>query len=73
MDSPHVTTGKLAVEIGQPIWRVRRAVDALGVQLPRAGQYRVIPRSLIPRIVEAIRQRYSDAATLTAETAQCSA
>jgi len=50
MSDTHLTTGALAAELGVPVWRVRRAVDALGVHCPRAGLYRLIPRALVPRI-----------------------
>ena len=46
----HITTGELAAELGEPIWRVRRTADALGVDLPRAGLYRLIPPPLAERI-----------------------
>jgi hypothetical protein len=57
MSDAHLTTGDLAAELGVPVWRVRRAVDALGVECPRAGLYRLISRALIPSIRAALAAR----------------
>jgi hypothetical protein len=46
----HITTGEIAAEYGVPIWLARRAVDSLGETIPRAGLYRLVPRSLLPKI-----------------------
>jgi hypothetical protein len=57
MADTHLTTGDIAAELGVPIWRVRRAVDALCLACPRAGLYRLIPRELIPQIREELGRR----------------
>jgi hypothetical protein len=54
--STYITTGKLAEELRVPVWLVRRAVDALGDEIPRAGLYRLIPRELVPRIAAIVRR-----------------
>ena len=46
----HSTVGELARFFSAPDWKIRRLVDSLGVEIPRAGGYRLIPRELIPRI-----------------------
>jgi hypothetical protein len=61
MSDTHLTTGVLATELGVPVWRVRRVVDALGVRCPRAGQYRLIPRALIPSIRAALEEQAATA------------
>jgi hypothetical protein len=65
-DNTHLTTGEIAAELGVPGWAVRRVVDALGEDIPRAGLYRLVPRSLLARIKAAIetspaREEVSDA------------
>ena len=47
----HYTTGELAVLFGVPGWAVRRAIDALGEDVPRAGLYRLVPQKLLPRLL----------------------
>jgi hypothetical protein len=54
---PHLTIGQLADLLHEPEWKVRREVDALGVEIPRAGLYRLVPRELVPRLVEQLDQR----------------
>jgi hypothetical protein len=57
MSKPHFTVGEAARHLGVELWRVRRIADELDADLPRAGQYRLIPESLIPRISERLRER----------------
>jgi hypothetical protein len=45
-----LTVGELARLTGHPLWRIREVVDGLGVTILRAGQYRLVPRSLVPDI-----------------------
>jgi hypothetical protein len=55
----HLTTGEIAKAFAVPVWQVRRAVDALGVAVPRAGQYRFVPRELLKRVrLELVRRGY---------------
>ena len=51
------TTGELAARFGVPGWRIRRAVDALGDAVPRAGLYRLVPQSLLGRLAKELRKR----------------
>ena len=44
------TTGQVATRLGDHPWRIRRIVDELQPDLPRVGQYRIVPESLIPKI-----------------------
>lgn len=53
----HLTIGQLADLLNEPLWKVRREVDALGVDIPRAGLYRLVPRDLVPRLVERLAAR----------------
>ena len=46
----HLTVGQVAQFFNVPTWRIRRIVDGLNVELPRAGNYRLIPRSLLGQI-----------------------
>lgn len=48
--SKHFTIGEVARIYGEPQWRIRRIVDALDPHLPRAGQYRLVPRDMLPLI-----------------------
>jgi hypothetical protein len=49
-DQSHLTTSEVADLCNAPVWAVRRAVDALGLPIPRAGLYRLVPRELVERI-----------------------
>jgi hypothetical protein len=65
-DKSHLTTGEIAAKLGVPGWAVRRAVDALGEDISRAGLYRLVPSCLLARIkaeIEkgALREVASDA------------
>jgi hypothetical protein len=46
----HLTTGQVAEIYGKPDWLIRRVVDGLSIDIPRAGQYRLIPREALGRI-----------------------
>jgi len=46
----HLTVGQVAEIFQAPEWKIRRIVDSLGVQIPRAGGYRLIARSLLAAI-----------------------
>jgi len=52
----HLTVGQLAERFQQPDWRIRRVVDGLDADVPRAGQYRLVPHSMLPDL-EAELQR----------------
>ena len=53
----HLTIGEIASLYDQPQWRVRRCVDALDVEIPRAGQYRLVPKALLVRVAIELAQR----------------
>jgi hypothetical protein len=53
----YFTTREIAGSHGIAIWQVRRAVDALGVLIPRIGLYRAVPRRLLPRLRRELRRR----------------
>jgi len=44
------TIGQLAERYHQPEWKVRRVVDSLSSEIPRAGKYRMVPNDLLPAI-----------------------
>ena len=52
-----LTVGDVAELLRVAPWQVRRAVDSIGVVLPRAGQYRLIPRGLVPAIEADLRAK----------------
>ena len=53
----HLTVGQVAGIYGVPDWKIRRLVDSLDADIPRAGLYRLIPRSLLGTIaIELQRQ-----------------
>lgn len=56
-DSSHLTTGELAALFGLADWQIRRAVDALPDDVPRAGLYRLLSRDLLPKLVEEMKAR----------------
>jgi hypothetical protein len=47
-----LTIGQVAQEVNSPIWKVRRIVDDLCRDLPRAGLYRLVPLDMLPAIRE---------------------
>jgi hypothetical protein len=46
----HLTIGQIADIYGVPGWKIRRVVDSLGVDIPRVGLYRLVPRELLGMI-----------------------
>ena len=57
MSSQHLTVGEVARLFSVDDWRVRRVVDGLDSELPRAGLYRLIPRHLLPTIAIELSHR----------------
>ena len=55
--SSHLTVGDVARIYGVPAWQIRRIVDSLDVEIPRAGQYRLIPREQLPEIAIELKKR----------------
>jgi hypothetical protein len=51
------TTGELHAELGVPDHALRRAIDALGVPVPRAGLYRLLPAELLDALKAELRRR----------------
>lgn len=51
----HLTVGEVAKIFDVPAWKVRRVVDELASEVPRAGLYRLIPRDLLGVIAEKLR------------------
>ncbi len=43
----HFTIGEIAALNDAPAWKVRRVVDGLDAEIPRAGLYRLVPRELL--------------------------
>ncbi len=46
----YFTIGEIADFYAEPQWKVRRIVDSLPDEIPRAGRYRLVPRALLPKI-----------------------
>ncbi len=46
----HLTVGQVAEIFQAPAWKIRRIVDSLGAEIPRAGLYRLVPRSMLAAI-----------------------
>jgi len=46
----HLTVGEIARLFSVPIWKVRRTVDRLPDEIPRAGRYRLVPSTLLVKI-----------------------
>ena len=57
MSKTHLTVGEIADFYDAPAWLVRRVVDSLEIEIPRIGQYRLIPRSELPAIGIEIQSR----------------
>ena len=53
----NLTVGTLSRRFGVPGWRLRIVIDELGVEIPRAGGYRLIPESLLPAVEAALQRR----------------
>jgi hypothetical protein len=51
------TTAEISRILGAKSWQVRRAVDALGLQIPRAGLYRLIPSEMLELVEAELRRR----------------
>ena len=43
----HLTVGEVAAFFQLSDWKVRRVVDSLDAEIPRAGRYRLVPRELL--------------------------
>lgn len=58
MDSAqYLTVGSVAELFGVETWVIRRIVDQLDDEVPRAGQYRLIPRELLRSIEVRLGER----------------
>ena len=53
----YLTIGELAKLFGIAQWQARRAVDGLKAEIPRAGLYRLVPRSLLPVLTAELDRR----------------
>jgi hypothetical protein len=59
MTPSHFTIGQLAERFGAAAWQVRRAVDGLGIAVPRAGLYRLVPHDQLGAVErELVRRGY---------------
>ena len=57
MCKSHQTVGEIAAFYGLPDWKIRRAVDSLYAEIPRAGRYRLIPRELLGAVAMELDRR----------------
>ena len=53
----HFTVGEVAATYDVPAWLVRRIVDSLDAEIPRAGLYRLIPRDQLGTIAVELERR----------------
>jgi hypothetical protein len=51
------TTGQIAAMYRVADWQARRAVDAIGKPIPRAGLYRLVPSEMLGELEEELRRR----------------
>jgi hypothetical protein len=55
---PYVTTGELGDTLGVQAWRISRLFElGLVPETPRVAGRRMIPRGMIPQIVDCLRDR----------------
>ncbi len=52
-----LTIRQVAELYGVPDWRIRRLVDALDEEIPRAGLYRLVPRGVLAKIAVELDRR----------------
>jgi hypothetical protein len=62
MTQTHLTICQLARQVNAPVWKVRRIVDALRRDLPRAGLYRLVPLDMLPAIREQLNKQAAEVA-----------
>jgi hypothetical protein len=53
----HLTVGAVARLLGIPAWKIRKAVDSLNTQVPRAGQYRLVSRVHLGKLAIELERR----------------
>ncbi|WP_145426413.1 hypothetical protein [Symmachiella dynata] len=56
--SDFLTVGESARVLDRPQWQVRNVVDSMPEQIPRAGRYRLIARSLLTDVAAELARRY---------------
>lgn len=56
-ESKPLTVGDVAEIFGVDAWRIRRIVDSLPAEIPRAGTYRLISRVHLPAIGAELHRR----------------
>ena len=57
MVANHLTVGEVATLYGLPSWKIQRAVDSLSPEVPRAGQYRLVPRAMLGQLAVELQHR----------------
>jgi hypothetical protein len=54
----YLTTSEIAERFpGVAGWQVRRTLDGMGLEIPRAGLYRLVPKELLPQVEAELRRR----------------
>jgi hypothetical protein len=54
----YLTTSEIAERFpGVAGWQVRRTLDAMDLDIPRAGLYRLVPEELLPQVEAELRRR----------------
>jgi len=57
MSVHHLTVGQVAAVTDRPPWEVRRVVDQVIPDAPRAGQYRLVPRDRLADVCAELARR----------------
>lgn len=57
MCETHLTVGEVATFFQLSDWKIRRVVDSLDAEIPRAGRYRLIPRELLGTVGMELQRR----------------
>lgn len=57
MCKTHLTVGEVATFFRLSPWKVRRVVDSLDAEIPRAGRYRLVPRELLGTVAMELQRR----------------
>ena len=55
--NPYLTIGEIATTFDIPPWLARRVVDSVVIDVPRAGQYRLVPRQWLDETANEIVRR----------------
>ena len=63
MPNTSLTIPEVAARLNVPDWKVRRVVDSLDVEVPRAGLYRLVSDSLLDTISAELQRKSTEVST----------